>query len=95
MTIALPGDAHGRIAACGLRRSSPKPPPKPPSWPAGRGWVARDELVELVGWLYQNLPQPMVVDADALNALAQRPDVLAQARRPANPHAASGRILPA
>jgi NAD(P)H-hydrate epimerase len=30
----------------------------------------------LVGWLYRHLPQPLVVDADALNALAARPETL-------------------
>jgi NAD(P)H-hydrate epimerase len=35
-------------------------------------------LVELVGWLYKSLTQPLVVDADALNALSQQPDILAK-----------------
>ena len=42
-------------------------------------------LTALVSWLYQHLPQPMVVDADALNALATRPEVL--------PHPGGPRIL--
>lgn len=35
-------------------------------------------LDALVSWLYRNLKLPMVVDADALNALADRPEVLRQ-----------------
>jgi ADP-dependent NAD(P)H-hydrate dehydratase len=48
----------------------------------GPGLGRSDELTELVGWLYGALSQPAVFDADALNALAQRPDVL---RKPAGP----------
>jgi NAD(P)H-hydrate epimerase len=39
-------------------------------------------LDTLVAWLYQHQPQPMVVDADALNALATEPDVLSHAGGP-------------
>jgi NAD(P)H-hydrate epimerase len=46
-------------------------------------------LDTLVAWLYQHLPQPMVVDADALNALAVQPEVLSRAGGPRilTPHA--------
>jgi NAD(P)H-hydrate epimerase len=39
-------------------------------------------LDALVSWLYVNLPQPMVVDADGLNALAARREVLSQPKGP-------------
>src|SRR5262249_50018893 len=42
----------------------------------GPGLGRSSDLVELVAWLYQDAPQPMVIDADALFALAQRPAVL-------------------
>jgi ADP-dependent NAD(P)H-hydrate dehydratase len=48
----------------------------------GPGLGQSDDLTELVGWLYANLALPMVLDADALNALAQRPSKLAN---PAGP----------
>src|SRR6185295_9700785 len=41
-----------------------------------------EELVGLVRWLYKRLPQSLVVDADALNALAQHPKSLT---RPGGP----------
>ncbi|HEV3194271.1 MAG TPA: NAD(P)H-hydrate dehydratase, partial [Polyangiaceae bacterium] len=43
----------------------------------GPGLGRSDELIELVGWLYGTLTQPAVFDADALDALAQRPELLA------------------
>lgn len=44
----------------------------------GPGLGRSDELNELVGWLYANVAQPMVLDADALNALATRDIKLAK-----------------
>jgi ADP-dependent NAD(P)H-hydrate dehydratase len=48
----------------------------------GPGLGQSDELTDLVGWLYANIPAPMVLDADALNALAARQSKLA---KPAGP----------
>jgi NAD(P)H-hydrate epimerase len=39
-------------------------------------------LNQLVGWLYRELPKPLVVDADALNALAEPPNDLAVHKAP-------------
>lgn len=39
----------------------------------GPGLGRSDDLTELVLWLYRDLPQPIVLDADALNALAVVP----------------------
>lgn len=49
----------------------------------GPGVGQSAELTELAAELYQHAPIPMVFDADGLNALAQRPDVLT--RRPQQP----------
>ena len=41
---------------------------------AGGPGFGRDPAVaELVAWMYRSLPQPLVVDADALNLLALQP----------------------
>jgi NAD(P)H-hydrate epimerase len=44
----------------------------------GPGIGRTDELTKLVSELYQKLPQPLVVDADALFALAQKKNTLAK-----------------
>jgi ADP-dependent NAD(P)H-hydrate dehydratase len=75
MTIALPGDEHGRIAAGALPVIA-EAAAEATVVACGPGLGRSDELVEVVCWLYQNLSQPLVVDADGLNALAQRPQVL-------------------
>jgi NAD(P)H-hydrate epimerase len=81
MTVSLPGDAHGRIAAWALPLLQ-QLAEEATVVACGPGLGRSDELVEVVGWLYQSLPQPMVVDADALNALAQQPEVLEKAGGP-------------
>ena len=78
MTMALPCDADRPNRAGGAGDAREPLSKRRPSWPAGPGWGESDELIELVGWLYQHARQPMVVDADALNALAKQPDVLAK-----------------
>lgn len=42
----------------------------------GPGWGRSDDLQRLAHWLYTTVELPMVVDADALNALARLPGVL-------------------
>jgi NAD(P)H-hydrate epimerase len=49
----------------------------------GPGLGQSPGIVELAAEVYQHAPLPMVFDADGLNALAQRPDVLA--RQPDQP----------
>ncbi|MBN2218555.1 MAG: NAD(P)H-hydrate dehydratase [Pirellulales bacterium] len=44
----------------------------------GPGLGRSEGLDQLVGRLYRDLSHPMVVDADALNALATQPDILAR-----------------
>ncbi len=81
MTVALPGDEHGRIASWALPVIA-EAAAEATVVACGPGLGRSDELVEVVCWLYQNLPQPLVVDADGLNALAQRPDVFEKAGGP-------------
>jgi NAD(P)H-hydrate epimerase len=76
MTMALPEDAQGRIAAA-ARDAIALTAADATAVALGPGIGRSDELVELVGWLYRNLAQPMVVDADALFALAADRAVLA------------------
>ncbi len=75
VTVGLPGDDDGRIAA-----AAGKPIAELCDWATaiacGPGMGRSDELDELVGRLYQDIAKPMIVDADALNALATRPELL-------------------
>ena len=48
----------------------------------GPGLGRSSHLTELVGWLYEALPQPIVFDADALFALAQQIDSLGSSAGP-------------
>ena len=50
------------------------------------------DLDRLVVRLYQEIAKPMVFDADALNALAAEPEVLARPGGPAHSHAAPRRV---
>jgi NAD(P)H-hydrate epimerase len=43
----------------------------------GPGLSSRDGSSKLVSWLYRTLPQPLVIDADGLNALARSVTTLA------------------
>ncbi len=77
MTVPLPCDDAGHIgpnalpALAGYLESAT-------AVALGPGLGRSDELVELVGRLYVDVQQPMVVDADALNALARQPDLLSK-----------------
>lgn len=75
MTVALPSDGAGRIS---LDAKSQIEPLLEISTciACGPGLGRSDDLTELVVWMYSSVAQPMVLDADALNALATRPDVL-------------------
>ena len=57
--------------------ASPNGPKRPRSSPAVPGLGRSLGLDELVVRLYQEIAKPMVFDADALNALAAEPEVLA------------------
>jgi NAD(P)H-hydrate epimerase len=68
MTLALPTDGEGRIVAAARDRLQAQPADAVACGPG----LSQDRGVgPLVQWMYQTLPQPLVVDADGLNALAR------------------------
>lgn len=76
LTLPLAEDDHGRLSieaqltlADALKEAS--------SVVIGPGWGQSDDLRQLARWLYGTVEVPMVVDADALNALARLPGALA------------------
>ena len=81
LTIPLPDESHGRIS-----REAQLPLREALSDDAvaavGPGLGRSKEITELVQWLYTTVEQPMVVDADGLNALASIPDVVSQKKAP-------------
>ncbi len=81
MTVGLASDAEGRIAAA-AREMVIEQARQATAIGIGPGLGQSDALDELVVWMYRILPTPMVVDADALNALARHPDVLGKAGGP-------------
>jgi ADP-dependent NAD(P)H-hydrate dehydratase len=73
-TIPLPCDEAGRITAAALpilREEAQKAS----ALALGPGLGRSAQLDELVAALYREIDKPLVVDADALNALAAQPDV--------------------
>lgn len=75
LTLPLAEDDHGRLSleaqltlADALKNAS--------AVAIGPGWGRSDDLQRLAHWLYTTVEVPMVVDADALNALARLPGVL-------------------
>jgi NAD(P)H-hydrate epimerase len=75
MTVPLTCDAQGRIAR-GALAALDELVKEATAIALGPGLGRSDELVEIVSRLYQTVTQPMVVDADALFALAERPETL-------------------
>lgn len=77
MTIPLPSTAEGQIAAAAedtIRRWADSAT----CVAVGPGLGRSGQLDALVGNLYREEPKPMVVDADGLNALATRRELLSQ-----------------
>ena len=81
MTSPLPSDRAGRIAYAALDRIV-ELAARATVLGCGPGLGRSLGLTALVGRLYQRLAQPMVVDADGLNALSAQPATLA---RPGGP----------
>jgi ADP-dependent NAD(P)H-hydrate dehydratase len=75
MTLPLPSDSTGKISAKAtsqiIELSSADS-----VLAIGPGLGRSDDLNQLICLLYQEIKKPMVVDADALNALASQPGVL-------------------
>ncbi len=89
MTVALPADGEGRVSTA-ARDAILAATAGATAVALGPGIGRSDELVELVSWLYQNIKQPMVVDADALFALSKN-----TRRSPRRRRRASSRPTPA
>lgn len=70
MTVPLPADDQGRISAAARPRLE-RLVERVDAVACGPGLGRSPQLTELVGWLFRTLPQPLVVDADGLNALAE------------------------
>lgn len=75
MTVALPCDEKGRIAAT-AKNELLELTESADCIACGPGLGQSAELQDLVGWMYQSLSQPIVFDADALNVLALQKDIL-------------------
>ncbi|HVX11902.1 MAG TPA: NAD(P)H-hydrate dehydratase [Pirellulales bacterium] len=77
MTVGLPCDDAGRINRS-ARDTLAESCKTASTVGCGPGLGRSADLEELVCWLYTSLKQIAIFDADALNALSNRPDVLAQ-----------------
>lgn len=75
MTTPLPSDDAGRIALT-AKKTIPELSAGATCLACGPGLGRSDELTELVGGLYETATQPIVVDADALNALSSNSEGL-------------------
>ncbi|MEK6236585.1 MAG: NAD(P)H-hydrate dehydratase [Planctomycetales bacterium] len=75
LTVSLQADAEGRVSGDSRNRIVEQAS-RSDAIGYGPGMGQSPGLTALTVWLYQNLAQPMVVDADGLNALAQLPDAL-------------------
>jgi NAD(P)H-hydrate epimerase len=76
MTLPLACDEHGRIVDS-AREAICRAAENTTCVAFGPGIGRSESLLALAAWAYESLPQPMVIDADGLNALAQRPTGLA------------------
>lgn len=87
MTAGLPSDRSGRLSLDAKQRLGPLLDAATVI-ACGPGLGRSPALVALVSSLFADVSKPMVVDADGLNALASRPDVLARpaAARILTPH---------
>ncbi len=81
MTLPLPADDEGRIRVEAFDEIA-KAAEKATVLAVGPGLGRSFDLDQLVLRLYQEIQKPMVVDADALNALAAEPETLTEAAGP-------------
>ncbi len=77
LTLPLPEDDAGRIALS-ARTQLDERRREMSALAIGPGWGQSADLQRLAGVLFESVAQPMVVDADALNALADETPHLAQ-----------------
>ncbi|MCR4412510.1 MAG: NAD(P)H-hydrate dehydratase [Thermoguttaceae bacterium] len=81
MTVALACDRAGRLSF-DARQQILQSAAAATVVGMGPGLGRSLSLDRLVPWLYRHVDKPMVVDADALNALASRPEALGQGGGP-------------
>lgn len=74
MTLALPATEAGQISRAAILNLE-KLVQHASAVACGPGWGQSAELAEVLRWLMQNVKQPMVIDADALNLLALNLDL--------------------
>jgi NAD(P)H-hydrate epimerase len=77
MTVPLPCDDQGRLVKAAHRRIA-ELAAKCTSIGCGPGMQLTPDVDYLIGRMYFEFTQPMVVDADALNALATQPDLFSR-----------------
>ena len=82
LTVGLPEDEEGRLSFAAIDSLKARLPGQSVA-AFGPGIGQSPAIVELACELYQHAPLPMVFDADGLNALAQRPEILT--RKPGQP----------
>jgi NAD(P)H-hydrate epimerase len=75
LTIPLPADDAGRLSLDALPQIQARVG-EMESLAIGPGWGQSEDLRQLAAELYASVAVPMVVDADALNALSQQPQTL-------------------
>lgn len=94
MTIPLPCDSRGRLDEPAAERVA-ELAAAATCVACGPGLGRSAPLTRLVRWMYAYLPQPMVVDADGLNALAADPKRLSEPGGPriVTPHPGEFRRL--
>ncbi|MBM4004943.1 MAG: NAD(P)H-hydrate dehydratase [Planctomycetes bacterium] len=81
MTVSLPDDDQGRIVAA-AREQLQEQLSTATCVVCGPGLGRSRGVDTLVHWLYTTVTQPLVLDADALNALAEQPATLPRAAGP-------------
>jgi len=75
MTVPLPSDEFGRLSVVAQERLA-ELADTATCIACGPGLGRSHRLTDLVAWMYEVLPQPIVFDADALYALSERHDRL-------------------
>ena len=78
LTVAVAEDDHGRISRLATAEIQSRAR-SATAVAIGPGWGQSPDLVELAHFLYGNIAHALVVDADALNALARSPGGLPKA----------------
>ncbi|MBI2481742.1 MAG: NAD(P)H-hydrate dehydratase [Planctomycetia bacterium] len=75
MTVPLPSDEGGRLSVAAQERLA-ELADAATCIACGPGLGRSQRVTDLVAWMYEVLPQPIVFDADALYALSERHDRL-------------------